>query len=783
MNKNFKKFLSRIQRIKFNKYQKLLAFFWFLMFILRARLFYLQVISYDKYSNLLISQHFSVSELTPQRGNIFIEDKDWNPIQLTENIDLYQLYADPFIIWDKEKVSNLLAPILFNHFCDRYKLSKPSKIQCIKNIENFSKKQILPKQDFTSQLSWDLKNTNFEEEQKKYAQNVTTGELIQDIKDRLNQLLKKSYITKAYLWFYNNQEVLNKLKNANINGLEIVDNYYVYIDLNKIENFDKTVSQIYNILHPVNNKITISYLTRILNKRPKRYVKIADWVNPIRIDKIKKLKQKYKSIKKNRVPLLHWIWFTKQPYRYYPYGNFLAHVLGYVNNWNWVLWIEEYYNNLLKWKKWKIMWMDTPWIGQIGSSSLQIKPAVNWANIYLTIDYSIQKKLEQLLKKYYYDLKADSISAVVINPFNWQIKALAQYPTFNPNTWKDIYKIKPLTKKYDFLVTWNMWKTYVDIPILVEKNWKLHLATLKDRTNPKLKKYIFKNLLWPRTFVDQVISSPYEPGSIFKTITEAIWVDSHIISLYDYYTDKGKIKVWPYTIKNVAKECKWYNTFLHALERSCNVWMVHIVMKIWKDIYYNYLKQLWFGKITWIQLAWEEPWKISALEHFSLARFFNNSFWQWILVTPIQMAIAYSTAVNGWYLIKPTIVSKIENNWKIIDIKKYILDKVFANNTSKDIIYALYSTIYNWDLIRLAIKNFTIWGKTWTSQIAFKWRYQRWNWRTIGSFAWIVTKDNLKYVIVVRVNRPRKCQWWVCTAWKIFHDLAKFIIEYEGIKK
>jgi cell division protein FtsI/penicillin-binding protein 2 len=75
-----------------------------------------------------------------------------------------------------------------------------------------------------------------------------------------------------------------------------------------------------------------------------------------------------------------------------------------------------------------------------------------------------------LLKKYYYDLKADSISAVVINPFNGQIVALAQYPTFNPNNWKQIYKIKPLTQEYNFLLTGDMWKTYVDIPILVEKS-------------------------------------------------------------------------------------------------------------------------------------------------------------------------------------------------------------------------------------------------------------------------------------------------------------------------
>ena len=750
------------------------------MWILRVRLFYLEVLSYDKYYNLLISQHFSVSELQPERGNIYVEDKDNNPIALTENINLYQLYADPFIIWNKDKVAKLLTPILFKHFCDRYKLEKVDRLTCVKNVEKFTKQTFLKEEEITQNLTWNFQNTDLE--QTNNLNQITTWELLNAIQTRLEKLLEKGYITQAYLWFYN-EDVINQLKHAKIEWLKIVNDNYVYIDLDQINNFDKTVNQLYKILHPKNPKITIKYLTRILNKRPKRYVKIADYVNPLRIDEVKKLKQKFKTEKQNQVPLLHWIGFSTQPYRYYPFWSFLAHVLWYVNNNKGVLWIEEYYNDILKWEKWQIMWMDTPWIGQIGSSSLKIKPAKNWANIYLTIDINIQKKLESLLKKYYYDLKADSISAVVMNPFNGQIVALAQYPTFNPNNWKQIYKIKPLTQEYNFLLTGDMWKTYVDIPILVEKNWKLKLATLAERQDPKLKKYIFKNLLGPRTFVDQVISSPYEPGSIFKTITEAIWIDSHIISLYDYYTDKGEIKVWPYTIRNVAKECKWYNTFLHALERSCNVWMVHIVLKIWKDIFYNYLQQLGLGKLTWIQLAWEEPWKISALEHFSLARFFNNSFWQWILTTPIQIAVAYSAMVNGGYLVKPTIVKKIKDNDKIINFAKFIVDKIFSEKTSKDIIYALYSTIYNWDLIKLAIENFTIWGKTWTSQIAFKWKYQRWNGWTIGSFAWIVTKDNLKYVIVVRTDRPRKCQWWICSSGKIFHDLAKFIIEYEGIKK
>jgi len=786
--KNFTKYHTRrfkykFKHLKVNRFQALLAFFWFIIFILWIRLFYLQIIKHDEYYNLLISQHYNISSLEPERGNIFIEDENGKAIQLTENINLYELYADPYIIWDDRKVADLLTPILYKHFCVRYKLNKVNKLECIENVEKFSWKKLLKEKYDNKLLTWDLINTKLDNESKDLSY-ITTWNIETVIKEKLLSLLKKSYITKAYIWFFDNEKVIEKLKSKNIAWLTILNNNYVYVDLNKIYDKDATITKLYNVLNTIDKKYTIAFLERILNKRPKRYVKITDWVNPIWIDEIKKIKEKLKNNKKNKVPLLHGIWYKKQPFRFYPYSTFLSHVIWYINWKHWIGWIEWYYDDILRWKEWKIIWMDTPWIWKITSSSLEMKKAENWADIYLTIDYSLQKTVEQIIKKYYYTLKSDNVSVVIMDPYNWQIKAMASYPNFDPNYWKNIYKIKPLTEKEKYLVDPEIWKTYIDIPMLIETGWKLKIAKFDERFDPKLKKYIFKNLLWPRTFINQNIAEPYEPWSIFKVLTEAIAIDTDDISLYDYYLDKWKIKVWPYKISNVAKECKWYHTYLHALEWSCNVWMVKIISKVWKNIYYNYLKQLWFGKKTGIQLDWEEGWKISALEHFSKARFFNNSFWQWILVTPIQMAVAISATVNGWYLLKPTIVKKIvKKNDYVINFKKYIVDKVFSTKISKDIIYALYSTIYNWDLKNLAIKWYTIWWKTWTSQLTFRWKYQKSVWWTNGSFVWIVTKDNLKYVIVVKVSRPRTCQRWLCTAWIIFKDIAKYIIKYKWIEK
>jgi hypothetical protein len=57
------------------------------------------------------------------------------------------LYADPYIIWNNKKVAQILAPILYKHFCERYKLDKVDKLTCIKNIENFSKTKLLKEKE------------------------------------------------------------------------------------------------------------------------------------------------------------------------------------------------------------------------------------------------------------------------------------------------------------------------------------------------------------------------------------------------------------------------------------------------------------------------------------------------------------------------------------------------------------------------------------------------------------------------------------------------------------
>ncbi len=85
--------------------------------------------------------------------------------------------------------------------------------------------------------------------------------------------------------------------------------------------------------------------------------------------------------------------------------------------------------------------------------------------------------------------------------------------------------------------------SYVDIPVYIYTGNDYHLATRLERQNTGLQKFINKNVFGPQVFVDKNISSPFEPGSIFKAFTIAIGLDTDEMLYQDRYQDEGSVKV------------------------------------------------------------------------------------------------------------------------------------------------------------------------------------------------------------------------------------------------
>lgn len=796
-----------------------------MFFVILMRLFWLQVVTSFTYEGQLIKQHFTTQDIKADRGNIYVMDDAGQPMQLTESVDLYTISIDPKYVFHKEKVIDILSPFIYQHYCSLRGTAAPTTLECMQWLESFTKEDILPPtkhQFFVIQpdnvwvwlgysgnssngttLTGVIANslmmtgvTSFDADE--YAQYLVAKQLSIDsfnqeqgmsaIKKRLTKIIVTWVRLYNFVWFIDNPELINYINQWTIPYLTIESNFYLYVDPSKVANISNATQQTQILLSQYGISYSTAKIQALLTPQENRYVKIMEGVSSIIATNMINAKKEYQSDKTRStptekdgmVPLLHGLWFEKTSKRYYPYWNFMANILGFVDNDAKSLYgVEEYFNAELAGRDGKINGLGTPWVGEVASNELDITQAQDGQDVVLTVNPTIQKEIESIIKWYNREFRSDSISVVIMNPWNGEIVTNANYPTFDPNSPNDVYQVKPLWPDERYLV---LDQTYVDVPMYLLSWTKLLPATTAQRFDLSVPKYIHRNINGPSVFIDKIIAYPYEPGSIFKPITASIWLDVDEISLYDRYYDKGSLQIWPYTISNVSRACLGTHDFLHALQFSCNVGMIRIIQKIRDYVFYNYLDRLWFGKLTNVELAWEDKGTIPQVSKVSRATFYNNSFGQWLTATPLQMAQAYSTIVNGWYLIKPTILrqlgSKPKSSWSQ---NKRV--KIFKDTISQEMINALYMVVNQWQIKQFALPWYSLGGKTGTSQIAYKWKYQQGAGWTNGSFAGIITKDNLKYVVVIQIRRPRQSVWGELTAGKIFGDIAKFLIMYEGIEK
>lgn len=768
--------------------------FCLLFFIIFLRLFFVQIVNHKKYDEILNNQHVSKSSLKADRWDILAYDKAWNEVKLTENITMYNVFIDPKYIWDKERFIELFIPVVYKHLCELNWMDKVDKLGCIKNIEVFANRDILPKApEFFYKWWWVMSDwyytydwTWYYEQVDTIVNNFTTWTAETLIKNALDKKVQKWIKEQNYLWFFTNEEFLDELISLELNFVNVKYTNYVYIIPDKVYNTSRDSAKLKSLLKKYGYLDSYPNIDSYFQKQEYRYIKLLSNVNAVVAQMVKDLKNQYYSEKTpDNVPILHWLWLEDFTTRYYPYWSFLSNVLWYVDkNWKPYFWIEQYFDDQLRWQDWEIIWRSSSFIWWVWANDFEIQDVKDWDNVYLTIDIWIQKEIEKIVQDWQISLKADSISVLVYDPMSWEVKASASYPTFNPNNYNDAYTLVPLWPDNSYIVDDE---TYIDIPVYIKTGWESRTVTTDERTDSTLEKYIMSNIYGPQVFVDKNISYSYEPWSIFKTFTVAIGLDSDEISLYDFYNDPWTVKVWEYSISNADnKNCMWEKTFMNALIYSCNIWMVRIVQAVWKNNYYNYMNKLWFGSLSRIELAGEDAWSIDNVSTVSVARLLNNAFGQWLLATPIQIAAAYGALVNWWYYMQPTILAWYYDSQdnKYYENQSKVWMQIFRPETAEQVKEALFNVMeVNPDYQKIArVEWFTLWWKSWTSQISYKWKYMQWNWWTNTSFVWLVTKDDPKYIVVVQVRRPRATLWWAQTAWKVFSDVAKFLLWYSFIE-
>ena len=395
------------------------------------------------------------------------------------------------------------------------------------------------------------------------------------------------------------------------------------------------------------------------------------------------------------------VYLVKESKRYYPYGDLLSHVLGYVGIDNQGLsGLELYYDDYLTGEDGSIKYFSDGKGHKLELAEIYESPT-SGITLELTVDIELQQAVENELDNAIAKYDADSAIAIAMDPDTGEVLAMASRPNFDSNDYQN-YSTEVINRNLP------IWMTF-------------------------------------------------EPGSTFKIITLSAALEEGIINLFeDRYTDTGAITVDGATLHCWKHGGHGDQSYLEVVENSCNPGFVNLGLKLGKDTLMEYINNYGFGTKTGIDLNGEGSgilFDVSAMGNVELA---TTAFGQGISVTPIQQVRAVSAVVNGGTLYTPYIVKNFlesETDTIVKSVEPTAVKEVISPETSKIVRYALESVVAKGSGHNAYIENYRIGGKTGTAQTVENGVYS--DSKYILSFIGFMPADDPEIVVYVAVQNAK----------------------------
>lgn len=335
-------------------------------------------------------------------------------------------------------------------------------------------------------------------------------------------------------------------------------------------------------------------------------------------------------------------------------------------------------------------------------------------DVHLSIDKDIQGALESYLKEAVVHHKAFRGGAGVMDAETGEILAIANYPTFDPNK-----------------------------------------ATQFPLENRKL----------------AFVTDPFEPGSIFKTLTIASALENKIAKPETkFYCEGGRMKVQNHWISEAESHEKFeWLTVSDILKYSSNVGTTKIAFALKYPKLRETLDKFHIAQKTGIEIKGESKGILSykAKDKVRPLSLSNIGFGQGVATTAIQMMRAYAAIANGGYLVKPTLIKSEESQIKPEN-------KIISEKTSEELTNMLISVVNDGTGKSAKIPHYEIAGKTGTAQrVSPTGGYSGY----IGTFIGYPVNVNRKFVVMAYIDNPtEKGYYGGVTAAPIFRKITQYIL-------
>ena len=308
---------------------------------------------------------------------------------------------------------------------------------------------------------------------------------------------------------------------------------------------------------------------------------------------------------------------------------------------------------------------------QIPDTAVVEDPGSPGEDLRLTIDAGLQLDVEQEILAAWAADRAKSVSAIVMNPYTGEVLAEASYPSYDANDYSAI--------------------------------------AASD----------------PGRFVDPIVSSVYEPGSVFKMLTVVAGMEKGEVTTKTLIKDTGFLRLdgGRTHIDDADHRAKGWMTFEDAIAYSRNVVAAKVALGLDPStnraatILHSTWTRFGFGSPTGIDVAGEvggivrDP-AIRAWHQIDLA---NGAFGQGVAVTPLQLATAYSAMVNGGQLIQPHVVQAVGVSAREIPARGQVISADLSQTLVGMMNHVVSTVPFYRD--RTLIPGYEVGGKTGTAQI------------------------------------------------------------------
>lgn len=465
--------------------------------------------------------------------------------------------------------------------------------------------------------------------------------------------------------------------------------------------------------------------------------------------------------------------------RTYPYGEFLASVLGFCNeDGSGAYGLEKYYDETLAGTPGRSVAETDAYGDPLASGQADVHEAIDGSNLNLTINDYVQSIVEEYLTEAMSTFTVHGRgSAIVMNVKTGAILAMASLEQFDPNDPKTITD----PKMNEILA-----KTEIDAEDIDWLESRLGEKAVKDiiadgiishekTTNEKGEEVSseatqLQGMMREAQWKNKNITELYMPGSVFKLITASAGLDSGVMSAEQSFYCNGSLTVnegselWEHTYRCANGEVHGLLDMAGALNHSCNLWFIQAAETLKPQIFYDYIQAFGFTQPTGIDLPNETRWT-SVYNAEQMAEVDTNlytaAFGQNESITPMQMATAVAAIANGGYLVTPYVVDSIsDKDGNIISqTETNIRRQVISEEVSRQLLAMMENNVHGagdyHSCANAYVAGYRIGGKSGTAERTDRHLRGDGDYYKMMSFAAVLPIDDPEIEVFVLLDDPR----------------------------